>query len=95
MTLSVALSIYHHKDQNMLVTTHSKSYKKNYSDFAMMQRTYVLIFGDFNARTSELQDYVRIDEYLSDLYGLEEMYNENTSIFECLDLHDIPLNRKS
>ena len=55
----------------------------------------ILIFGDFNARTSELQDYVRIDECLSDLYGLEEMYNENTSIFECLAIHDIPLKRKS
>ena len=53
-----------------------------------------LIFGDFNA-TGELHNFVRVDECLSDRYGLEDVYNENTDIFKCLELYNIPLTRKS
>ena len=54
-----------------------------------------LIFGDFNARTGVIHDYVRVDECLSDLYGLEDVYNENTDMFRCLKLYNIPLTTKS
>ena len=55
----------------------------------------MLIFGDFNARTGELSDYVKVDACLSNLNGFEDVYNENTQMFEFLNMYNIPLERKS
>ena len=42
----------------------------------------VLIFGDLNSQTSDLSDFVEIDECLSELFGLEDIYNENAEILK-------------
>ena len=55
----------------------------------------MLIFVDFNARTGELSDHVKVDACLSNLNGFEDVYNENKQMFEFLNMYDIPLERKS
>ena len=39
-----------------------------------------IIFGDFNSRSSDLNDFVQIDRHLSEHNGLEELYTENSNI---------------
>ena len=43
-------------------------------------RKHVLLFGDFNSRSKALPDYVKLDEYMSDIHGLQELYEENVNI---------------
>lgn len=54
----------------------------------------ILIFGDFNAHSGELDDYVRVDKCLTDLYGLYDIYNENIDSFESFGLCNLPLTRR-
>ena len=53
---------------------------------------YILIFGDFNSRTSD--DYVQIDKSLCDMHGLQDLYDENASIISCLE-NSVPSLRKT
>ena len=55
----------------------------------------VLLLGDFNSRTSNLDDFVLIDEFICDIYGDDELFRESLDIFQCLDKSNIPLLRKS
>ena len=56
---------------------------------------YVILTGDFNARTAELNDYTQRDDFLSELFDFDD---ETTDFFYSvskLDLFDIPHDRKS
>lgn len=55
----------------------------------------MLLLGDFNSRTSNLDDFVLIDEFICDIYGDDELLRESLDIFQCLDKSNIPLLRKS
>ena len=36
-------------------------------------KKYVLLFGDFNSRTRDLPDFTENDEFISDLFGNEDL----------------------
>ena len=56
---------------------------------------YVLITGDINARTAKLSDYIRADDFLSDVFDFD---NETRSVFDkvnILEQYNIPTERES
>lgn len=55
----------------------------------------VLLLGDFNSRTSALQDFVQLDEFICDRYGNDDLYRENLNIFRYFDAYDVQLLRKN
>ena len=55
----------------------------------------ILIFGDFNSRTSDLDDFVQIDRHLSEQNGLEELYMETSNIMCHFNMSDLPLVRRT
>ena len=55
----------------------------------------VLLFGDFNSRCKTLPDFVRIDEHMCDIYGLQELFQESTNALQIFDKCNIPLSRNS
>ena len=56
--------------------------------------SYIIIFGDFNARSSNLPDYVQLDVHISDSNGLQDVYEENVTILNYFETFNVPLNRK-
>lgn len=36
----------------------------------------IIIFGDFNSRTSNLPDYVQVDRYISDMHWLQDLHEK-------------------
>ncbi|MEW8546419.1 MAG: endonuclease/exonuclease/phosphatase family protein, partial [Candidatus Thiodiazotropha sp.] len=55
----------------------------------------ILLFGDFNSRCKNLPDHIKFDEYISDIYGMQELYDENSHILDLFERFDVPLHRKS
>lgn len=55
----------------------------------------VLLFGDFNSRCKNLQDYVRIDEHMCDIYGMQDIFEENSNLLHYFEQCDVPLHRIS
>ena len=55
----------------------------------------IIIFGDFNARSSNLPDYVELDFHISDSNGLQEVYEENVTILMYSETFNVPLNRNT
>ena len=56
---------------------------------------YVLITGDINARTAKLSDYIRADDFLSDVFDFD---NETRSFFDKVNIfkqYNIPTERES
>ena len=56
---------------------------------------YMLLFGDFNARTGNLPDFLKFDESICDENNLNDMFTESTELFNVLEKCSIPLERKS
>ncbi|MCG8046717.1 MAG: reverse transcriptase domain-containing protein [Candidatus Thiodiazotropha endolucinida] len=56
---------------------------------------HILLFGDFNSRTSSACDYVKCDYFICDLQGSQELYDENREILNLFDHYNIPLERKN
>ena len=55
----------------------------------------ILLFGDFNSRCKTLPDHTKFDEYISDIYGMQELYEENNSMLDLFECYEVPLDRKS
>ena len=55
----------------------------------------VLLLGDFNSRCKKSPDYIRVDEHMCDIYGLQDLFQENTNILNYFDKFGIPLDRNS
>ena len=55
----------------------------------------IILFGDFNSRSSDLEDIVQLDRCISEQNGLEDLYNENLNILNHFHLNDMPLVRKT
>ena len=55
----------------------------------------LILFGDFNSRTNDLQDFVEIDEYFSEMHGLQELHAESTRIHTYFETCHIPLKRNT
>lgn len=56
---------------------------------------HVLLFGDFNSRCKNIPDYVVYDEFISDIHGMRDLYEENNSMLHMFHLCNVPLSRKS
>lgn len=50
---------------------------QNELDRYCLQSKNIILLGDFNSRTAEQADYTIYDEFLCDIQGNNEMYNEN------------------
>lgn len=55
----------------------------------------ILLFGDFNSRTSHSPDYIICDKFISENQGNDDLYRENVEILDCFDRYNIPLERNS
>ena len=76
---------------------HSDPYLElqNEIDKYMINSQNIMLFGDFNSRTSSLDDFVVCDSFICDIQGNDELYMENQDVLNCFDLYDIPLKRKA
>ena len=55
----------------------------------------ILLFGDFNSRTKDLSDFTEVDDFISDVFGTENLLSENAEMFNCFNQNNIPILRKS
>ena len=55
----------------------------------------ILLFGDFNSRTKDLSDFTEVDDFISDVFGTENLLSENAEMFNCFNQTNIPILRKS
>lgn len=56
---------------------------------------HVLLLGDYNSRTSSLDDFVLSDEFICDIFGDDDLFRESLDTFQYFDKYHIPLLRKS
>lgn len=42
----------------------------------------VMLFGDFNSRTAIHKDFVKSDDFICEIYGNEDLYQENLKILQ-------------
>ena len=54
-----------------------------------------MLFGDYNSRTRDLPDFTENDEFISDLFGTEDLILDETHVFECFKHFNVPLKRNS
>ena len=54
---------------------------------------HVIILGDFNSRSSTMCDYIRTDDFICEINGNQELFDENMDIFHCFENNNIPLER--
>lgn len=59
------------------------------------QAKYIILFGDFNSRCKNLADYVKFDEFISEIHGMQDLYNESNILYDYFQRYQIPLSRKS
>ena len=55
----------------------------------------IVIFGDFNARCSNVPDYIQLDSHVSNANGLQDLYEENTTTLSYFEKCHIPLARNT
>ena len=80
-------SKYAHNDPYLELQNEIDKYAINSSN--------IILFGDFNSRTSSLDDFVICDNFICDIQGNDELYMENEDVFNCFEQCDIPLLRKT
>ena len=59
----------------------------------MLNSQNIMLFGDFNSRSSSIDDFVICDDFICDIQGNDELFKENQDILNHFDLYDIPLLR--
>lgn len=59
------------------------------------ENKHILLMGDFNARCGIKVDFVKVDNTLVDVHDMQDIQQEETSIFQNFELYEIPLHRKS
>ena len=64
-------------------------------DILCQNNKYIVLLGDFNSRTSNLEDIVQADEYLNDFYGNYELTNESLQILHSFERYNISVTRKN
>ena len=55
----------------------------------------MILFGDFNSRTSSLPDFVVADEFISQLQNDDLLYEECLEVLNTLHKNNFPLDRQS
>jgi len=58
------------------------------------ENKHVLLFGDFNSRCGNLVDYTCNEEFITDLFHLDEISETNARISELFENNKIPIERK-
>ena len=56
---------------------------------------YVILLGDFNSRVGLMDDYLKIDSYISKTFGLEELSDEFSEMIYNFETNAVPLNRQN
>lgn len=56
---------------------------------------HIILFGDFNSRSKDLPDFTEVDDFISDFYGTQDLFEENANIVNCFQCYNVPLKRKS
>lgn len=76
---------------------HSDPYLELQTEFnkVCLDRKNVLLLGDFNSRTASLCDFIKCDDFICDIYGSSDLYDENMCIFRCFEIHNVPLQRNN
>ena len=59
------------------------------------QAKNVILFGDFNSRCKNLPDYVKFDEFISEIHGMQDLYDESNLLYDYFQRYQIPLSRNS
>ena len=74
---------------------HSDPYLElqNEVDRICVKSNHVLLLGDFNSRSANLCDYIKCDEFISEVHGNDLLYAENMYMFQVLECNNIKLNR--
>ena len=54
-----------------------------------------MLCGDFNSRSSNLEDIVQADAYLNDFYGNFELTNETFQTLQCFERNNISIIREN
>lgn len=68
---------------------------QNDIDKYIVESKNIFLFGDFNSRTGVACDYVKCDEFISEMQGNNELYLENLNIVNMFESSNIPLQRNS
>lgn len=55
----------------------------------------IFIFRDLNSWTGDVPDFVKFIEHLRSMHGLQELYKENSSMLNHLEICSIPLERNT
>ena len=61
----------------------------------MAQSKNILLFGDFDSRCGKNADYIKSDQFICDLQGIEELFLENSYILNHFDSYHVALQRNS
>ena len=59
----------------------------------MISSHNIILFGDFNSRTSSVDDYVVCDSFICDIQGNVERFMENQDILNCFDKYEPPRDK--
>lgn len=65
------------------------------TEVAKYENDNILLMGDFNSRTSDKNDYIESDEYISKLFTDEEMLFESSHAIYSLNKINFPLKRNT
>lgn len=64
-------------------------------DRVCSDRKNILLCGDWNSRTSTLDDYTHVDQFMTDLFGNFASTSENSEILDCLYRNNVPIRRQN
>lgn len=64
-------------------------------DRVCSDRKNILLCGDWNSRTSTLDDYTYVDQFMTDLFGNFASTSENSEILDCLYRNNVPIRRQN
>ena len=87
MTLFVALYIYPHRDQSIALKTRILKYKKKFSDIVKKQRTFYCLAISIR----DVKIYQIISNSKSDIYGMQELYEENNNLLDLFERCEVQL----
>ena len=70
-------SKYAHNDPDLEMLNEINKY--------MLNSQNIILFGDFNSRTSSLDDFVICDSFICDIQGNDELFMENQDVLNCFE----------
>ena len=76
---------------------HADPYLELQNEFYKLfsNKKHVIILEDFNSRSTTMCDYIKTDDFICEINGIQELFEENMEIFHCFETNNIPLERKN